>query len=258
MEGAGGTQSQAQQAWQPPPRQGRAEHLAEPALQPAPCPPSPCPPHLFSPSLSLSYSYSQFSQLVSGDVALLGRGPMLCMMGSNCCDRSCTLRPPRKVCHPLRCNRGTVHRMPHSHRAGAAGGQGSSVPSFIPIPMCPQRHQCSRHLLLLRPPQRSSTGLLQCPLCQDLTVAPWHRVSVAQQSEGGRVAYRLDVCGMHMLAGWMDTCGFMNCSAPRLQSVSVLGHIWNVGICLRLSRLQVSCTDEPSQNKCVCWDSVFM
>lgn len=80
------------------PRQGRAEHLAEPALQACTLPP---PAHLaVSPSVSLFTPYSQFSQLVSGDVALLGGGPyMLCTDGQQLLRQVLHPEASRKVCH---------------------------------------------------------------------------------------------------------------------------------------------------------------
>lgn len=50
------------------------------------------------------------------------------LMGSSCCDRSCTLRPPGRYC-----TEGTTGD-PHCQ----GGGQGCSVPPFIATPMCPQ------------------------------------------------------------------------------------------------------------------------
>ena len=80
------------------PRQGKAEHLAEPALQACTLPP---PAHLaVSPSVSLFTPYSQFSQLVSGDVALLGGGPyMLCTDGQQLLRQVLHPEASRKVCH---------------------------------------------------------------------------------------------------------------------------------------------------------------
>lgn len=67
------------------------------------------------------------------------------------------------------------------------------------------------------------------------------------------------MCLEYVHAGRLDehTQVYMNRSTPDCKSVSVLGHIWNVGMYLHLSRLRTcNGTDEPSQNKCVCWDSV--
>lgn len=62
--------------------------------------PSSCLPSCESVSVSLPTPYPQFSQLVSGDVALLGGGPyVLCTDGQQLLRQVLHPEASRKVCH---------------------------------------------------------------------------------------------------------------------------------------------------------------
>lgn len=56
------------------------------------------------------------------------------LMGSSCCDRSCTLRPPGRYATTEGTTGGRVPRTPLVTGVGRA----AQFPPFIPIPMCPQ------------------------------------------------------------------------------------------------------------------------